>query len=660
MLMSLQRSTAAARIGSKLVQMTLLKKISLMVAIDIASLSVCFFLASLLVEGDLARARRYGLPPVALAVSMAVGTFCISGLYGAITRFIDQKILSAATIGLAVAAVSSLALVELLSYRALPRSALMLYWLIALGYMLASRLAARALIRHLSPYCRREQGCRVAIYGAGEAGAKLGAAMRMSLQYRAVCFFDDDDSLARRTVGGLKIYHSRDIAAVCAERGVNMIVIAVPSATPEQRREMMYRARISGVSVKTMYGLMELGDESITTRSIREIKIEDLLGRESIQPDFELFSKCVRAQNVLVTGGGGSIGSELCRQIMTLNPKALHVLDHAEHALYNIEQELRSRFPDIDFHAHLGTVCDEDFVSRVVGTNGIDTIYHAAAYKHVPLVESNMAQGVRNNILGAQNVANVAARFCVKTCVLVSTDKAVRPTSMMGASKRVAELIFQAAAAQEKSGTKFCIVRFGNVLGSSGSVVPLFRKQIEEGGPITITHPEVVRYFMSISEAAQLVMQAGAMARGGDVFVMDMGKPVKIVDLARTMIAMCGYTEKSARNPDGDIEIAYVGLRPAEKLYEEMFAGNDAIPSRHPRIMTTTEYMIEPGLLAQQLAYLMVACATNDCGMIQHMVQKIVKEYVPYRPPEAVPQAERVFPLHAGALAQRPVASTSG
>lgn len=640
--------------------MNLSKKVSLMVAIDFIALSVCFLIACVLAEGDLSRARRYGVLPVIFSTSITVGTFFMTGLYGAITRFIDQRILSVATIGLALAAPTSLLIADLFNYRGLPRNVLMLYWLAALGYMLLSRLAARALIRHISPYCRRTQSCRVAIYGAGEAGAKLGAAMRMSLQYRAVCFFDDNESLARRTVGDIKIYHSRDIADVCAERGVNLIVIAVPSATPEQRREMMYRARISGVPVKTLFGLMELGDEKITARSIREIKIDDLLGRDPISPDHELFSKCVRAKNVLVTGAGGSIGGELCRQIMTLKPKSLHLLDHAEHALYNIEQELRSRFPGIAFHAHLGTVCDEEFVNRVIGGNAIDTVYHAAAYKHVPLVESNMGQGLRNNILGAQTVANVAGRFRVRTCVLVSTDKAVRPTSMMGASKRIAELIFQAAATEEKNATRFCIVRFGNVLGSSGSVVPLFRTQIEQGGPITITHPEVVRYFMSIPEAAQLVMQAGAMAKGGDVFVMDMGKPVRIVDLARTMIAMYGYREKSNKNPDGEIEISYVGLRPAEKLYEEMFAGNDAIPSRHPRIMTTTEYMVESALLAQQLAYLMVACATNDCAMIQHMVQKIVKEYVPYRPPESISQEEHVFPFKVGAVAQRTVASTNG
>jgi FlaA1/EpsC-like NDP-sugar epimerase len=386
---------------------------------------------------------------------------------------------------------------------------------------------------------------------------------------------------------------------------------------------------------------MELADEEISSQSIREIKIDDLLGREPIRPVPELFSKCVEGQNILVTGAGGSIGSELCRQIMTLRPRRLHLFDHSEHALYNIEQELRRHFPGLSVQSHLGSVCDARLIDRVMAEGTIDTVYHAAAYKHVPLVEHNMAEGIRNNVLGTEMVASSAAKFHVKTCVLVSTDKAVRPTSIMGASKRIAELVFQAAAIksqQAANDTIFCMVRFGNVLGSSGSVVPLFKTQIERGGPITITHRDVVRYFMSISEAAQLVMQAGAMATGGDVFVMDMGEQVKIVDLARTMIAMSGLTEKSKSNPDGDIEIKFIGLRPGEKLYEELFAGDNAIPSKHPRIMTTTEYVIDPDVLAQQIAYLMVACTTNDKAMLRFMVQKLVKGYAPNMADDTMPE----------------------
>jgi FlaA1/EpsC-like NDP-sugar epimerase len=331
----------------------------------------------------------------------------------------------------------------------------------------------------------------------------------------------------------------------------------------------------------------------------------------------------------LVTGAGGSIGSELCRQISALAPSQLHLLDHSEYALYTILQELSSRFPALSIHAHLGSVCDQQLVERIMDTGSIDTVYHAAAYKHVPLVEANMAEGIRNNVVGAQIVVAAAEKFRVQTCVLVSTDKAVRPTNIMGASKRIAELIFQGAAAKADSATTFCMVRFGNVLGSSGSVVPLFKKQIEKGGPITITHPDVVRYFMLIPEAAQLVIQAGAMAKGGEVFLLDMGEPIKIVDLARTMIDMAGLQERNDRNPDGDIEIQFVGLRPGEKLYEELLIGDHAAPCEHPRIMRTTEYSITPEILNRLIENLMLACASNDGASIKTVMQKIVKEYAP-------------------------------
>jgi FlaA1/EpsC-like NDP-sugar epimerase len=627
-----------ARLGTALVSMNRFTKVALMLAADLISLPLCFMIAMLLRIGDIGLAMRYGLAPYILIAFITIPVFAMTGLYGAIIRFIDHRLLTATGIGLALVVTSTYLLSSFFDYKGLPHTALMIYWFIAFSYVVTSRLMARALVRNGNATKQREAECPVAIYGAGEAGAKLALAMRLSNNYRAVCFFDDKNTLDNRNVAGLKVCHSDRLVATVNQRSIGLIVIAIPSATPQQRREIMYRAHKAGVPVKTLCSLVELADERISAQSIREIKIDDLLGREPIRPQLDLFAKCVRDQNTLVTGAGGSIGSELCRQIMTLAPRELHLLDHSEYALYNTEQELIARFPGLSIQAHLGSACDARLVERIMGESRIDTVYHAAAYKHVPLVEDNMAEGIRNNILGAEVVAGAAEKFAVKTCVLVSTDKAVRPTSIMGASKRIAELIFQAAAIRSASATKFCMVRFGNVLGSSGSVVPLFKSQIERGGPITITHPEVVRYFMSISEAAQLVMQAGAMATGGDVFVMDMGEPVKIVDLARTMLAMCGLKEKSAKNADGDIGIEFIGLRPGEKLYEEMFAGDDAIPSRHPRIMTTTEYVIDPDVLAQQVAYLTVACATNDKAMIKFLVQKLVRGYAPQTPEEATPQ----------------------
>ena len=605
-------------------------KIAVMLVSDFLSLPFCSVIALLLRVGDIDSVAGYGVMPHILIALLTVPVFAVAGLYGAVIRFIDHKLLTATGIGLAIAVASGFLLSALFDYRGLPQSVLTIYWFIGFSYVVTSRLLARALLRIRAASVRPAEPV-AAIFGAGEAGVKLARAMRVSGKYRAACFFDDKRALANRTAAGLKIIHSDHLVQAVAERHIELIVIAIPSATPEQRREILYKARKTAANVKILYNLMELADEEITAHSIREIKIDDLLGREPIRPDPDLFAQCVQKQSVLVTGAGGSIGSELCRQIMTLAPRELHLIDHAEHALYCIEQELRARFPGSSIRTHLGSVCDAGLVERVIGEARIDTVYHAAAYKHVPLVEDNIAEGVRNNVVGAEVVSAAAAMFGVKTCVLVSTDKAVRPTSIMGASKRIAELVFQAASMRQASRpvTRFCMVRFGNVLGSSGSVVPLFRKQIEQGGPVTVTHPDVIRYFMSIPEAVQLVMQAGSMATGGDVFVMDMGEPVKIVDLARTMIAMSGLTERTQENSHGDIEIRYVGLRPGEKLYEELFAGDSAVPSKHPRIMTTTEYVVEPDALARELAYLKVACATNDIAMIKFVVQKLVRGYKP-------------------------------
>ncbi len=640
--------TLAYRFGLALVSMSRRSKVALMIAADLVSLPLCFLVAMLLRIGYAGAIADYGIAPYILIPLITISVFAMTGLYGAVVRFIDQRLLTATGFGLALAILFTYMLLRLLDYRGLPHNALMIYWFTAFSYVVTSRLVARAFLRNSNPAARMKPECLVGIYGAGEAGSKLARAMRVNGRYLPVCFFDDKHSLDQRNVAGLKVFHSERLVEIANQRRIGLIVIAIPSATAEQRREIMYRANRSNARVKILCSLMELADNAISTRSIRDLKVDDLLGREPIRPDPDLFARCVRGKNVLVTGGGGSIGSELCRQIITLAPRALHVLDHSEYALYSIESELQARFPDGCIVSHLGSACDAGLVERIIDEHEINTIYHAAAYKHVPLVESNMAEGVRNNVMSAQVVANAAHKLHVQTCVLISSDKAVRPTSVMGASKRVAELIFQAAALKAATGTKFCMVRFGNVLGSSGSVVPLFRKQIECGGPITITHPDIVRYFMSIPEAAQLVMQAGAMATGGDVFAMDMGEPVRIVDLARTMIAMSGLSERNEKNSRGDIEIRFVGLRPGEKLYEELFTASDAVRSKHPRIMTTTEYVIDPDELNQQLIYLMVACTTNDRNMIRFLLQKLVREYTPRANDDDMPEDIRAL---TGALA---------
>jgi FlaA1/EpsC-like NDP-sugar epimerase len=408
---------------------------------------------------------------------------------------------------------------------------------------------------------------------------------------------------------------------------IEQIVVAIPSASSTQKRRLIQRVEGAGLPVKILPGLFELVDGKASVGDIREVDVADLLGRDPVPPDAALFARNIAGKIVLVTGAGGSIGAELCRQIITQQPSRLVLLDHSEFALYSIDHELRQMAHDSEIIASLGSVLDEGLIRSLLRRHRVQTIYHAAAYKHVPLVEANMQQGLRNNVFGTLTVARAALDAGAETCILISTDKAVRPTNVMGASKRAAELIFQAAALRSGTRTVFAMVRFGNVLGSSGSVVPLFKRQIAQGGPVTITHPDIIRYFMLIPEAAQLVVQAGAMARGGDLFVLDMGEPVRIADLARTMLHLSGRTERTSADPDGDIDIEYVGLRPGEKLYEELLIGESVVPSGHPRIMCARERHIEPALLDKMIESLRFACDANDVAAMLRQLRNLVPEY---------------------------------
>ncbi|QOK99693.1 polysaccharide biosynthesis protein (plasmid) [Ralstonia pseudosolanacearum] len=625
-------------------------KVLLMVAIDVIVLPLCFSLALLLRRGDAELLIQYGvLPPLTIA-ALTIPVLHLSGLYRTVLRYIDIKVLWLSGISLATLIALTYFVSLSIQQEYLPRTGLLIYWFIAFSYVVISRFLARTLLRTSLYHKNRGNLTRLAILGAGEAGAQLAQAMQASAGHKVLCFFDHDGTLNNTTVGGLPVYGVDRITEQIGRLCLDEIVLAIPSASPESRRKVLESLRRFPVKVRTLPTLLELVDGRITAQSIREIRIEDLLGRDPVPPNKALFSKCIYRRVVLVTGAGGSIGSEICRQIATQRPRKLVMLDHSEFALYTIEQELRQSFPDLQLAAHIGSVCDVKTVTAAVSDHGVDTVYHAAAYKHVPLVESNMAEGIRNNVLGALTVAEVSSTYGVQTCVLVSTDKAVRPTNIMGASKRMSELVFQAAAARANTRTTFAMVRFGNVLGSSGSVVPLFRRQIEHGGPITVTHAEAVRYFMLIPEAAQLVIQAGAMAEGGEVFVLDMGKPVRIADLARAMVEMSGLQEKTANNPGGDIEIKVVGLRPGEKLYEELLIGTDVTPSTHPRIMCSHEHFVLEPELKRLLTGLFAACESGDALRIREQVQAIVPEYAPYssldgRKPVAVPAERPLLPL---------------
>jgi len=616
---------------SRLINLPRRQKLALMVAADMLALPLCFVLALVLRKGNFDLVQQYGALPPLLTAALTLPVFYLSGLYRSVVRYMDLKVLWVTGVSLAALLLSTYCLSFLIRNEALPRTGLSIYWFIAFAYVVASRLLARSTLRLRPPGSDTDSPTkRIAIFGAGEAGFQLAIAMRASSDFTPVCFFDHDASLNNKIVAGLKVHFADTLAEQIERRCVDEVVLALPSASPGRRRQIVDSLRALQIKVRTLPTLLDLVDGRITTQSIRDIKVEDLLGREPVPPEHHLFAKCTHGKTVMVTGAGGSIGSELCRQIATQEPRKLVLFDHSEYALYSIEQELRQSLPHLRLVAKIGSVCDAEAVESTVQVNGVDTIYHAAAYKHVPLVESNMAEGIRNNVLGTAIVAEFADRYSVETCVLVSTDKAVRPPNVMGASKRIAELVFQAAAARKNTRTVFSMVRFGNVLGSSGSVVPLFRKQIQSGGPLTITHPDVIRYFMLIPEAAQLVIQAGAMARGGEVFVLDMGEPVRIVDLARTMIEMSGLREKTANNPHGDIEIKVVGLRPGEKLYEELLIGGEVTPSAHERIMCSREHRLAEDELHDKLANLFAACDSRDPLKIQTMVQAIVPEYAPY------------------------------
>jgi FlaA1/EpsC-like NDP-sugar epimerase len=622
-------------------------KIAMMVSADLIALPFCFLVAMLLRGGDLRLASHFGPASYVLVAVVTIAAFSVSDLYRAVIRFIDQRLLSVTGFALAVAILCAYIVMFAINEERFPRSALAIYWFIVFSYVVASRVGMRNFLRKQNAM-QRSAAEVVAIYGASEAGARLAQAMRNSEEYRPVCFFDEKHVLTERNVAGLRVFHTDRLAEIVGTMSIRSIVLALPSVSPERLRDIMQRLAQAGVSTKILSRLVDLADDKVTPReTIRELKFEDLLGRPPVPPRIDLFARCVRGKTVLVTGAGGSIGSELCRQIVTVSPSRLHLLDHSEFALYTIRQELSTRFPGIPIEAHLGSVCNADLVERLLRDGKVDTIYHAAAYKHVPLVETNIVEGLRNNVVGAQVVASLAAKHRVETCVLISSDKAVRPTNIMGASKRIAELIFQAAAVRHGAHTTFCMVRFGNVLGSSGSVIPLFQRQIARGGPLTITHPEVSRYFMLIPEAAQLVIQAGAMAKGGDVFVLDMGEPVRIVDLARTMIALHGLTEKTTQNPGGDIEVRYVGLFPGEKLHEELLTDGQVFPSDHPRIMRMKENALHPSVLETFITCLMMACETHERAMIESMVKAIVNEYSPQLAPTApapvpVPEAPRL------------------
>jgi FlaA1/EpsC-like NDP-sugar epimerase len=580
-----------------------------------------------------------------------------SGLYREVLRYMGfhaaVAILKGVTISAVILAVAAL----LGEARGLPRSVLILYWMTALLYVGGSRILLRALLQTLISRPRGREP--VIIYGAGAAGAQLANALDLGEGYLPVAFVDDDKSLRDSIVRGLKVYPPSALEALIERLGARYVLLALPAASRERRRAIVRWLEPFAVHVKTVPNLNDIVSGRARLDEIRDLDIEDLLGRDPVAPDQSLLDACIRGKSVLVTGAGGSIGGELCRQIVRLAPQRLVLYELSEFALYQIERELRlvleQKALEVELVPILGSVQDRNRLKALMKAFSIATVYHAAAYKHVPLVEYNMLEGVRNNTLGTWHTAMAARAAGVDTFVLISTDKAVRPTNVMGASKRLAELVLQGLA-QESGETLFCMVRFGNVLGSSGSVVPLFREQIRLGGPVTVTHPEITRYFMTIPEAASLVLQAGAMAEGGDVFVLNMGEPVKIVDLGRQMIRLMGYEPRDASSPNGEIELRFTGLRPGEKLYEELLIGDNASGTRHPMIMRATESCLPWAEVEALMARLDDAYERFDCSEMHAVLVESVTGFNSEGPsrdlfwqvvqPELLRQEDKVAYLH--------------
>jgi FlaA1/EpsC-like NDP-sugar epimerase len=526
-----------------------------------------------------------------------------------------------------------IALLVVNEYRLIPWSVLGIFWALSLLYIGGSRLLAREYFQKRQKAADDRE--RVAIYGAGSAGIELAIGLKSGRDYKPVAFIDEKNELAGTTINNIQVYAPDHLPRLIEAQGINQVLLAIPEASRARRREIINRLEHLPVHVRTIPALGDLVSGVARVDEIQEVDIADLLGRDPVPPNEALFGRCVRGKSVMVTGAGGSIGSELCRQILRLHPSRLVLFEQSEYALYQIEKELRQvqqhgRDIDgsLDIIPVLGTVTQCRRVEAVLRSFGVQTIYHAAAYKHVPLVEMNPIEGVRNNVFGTWRAAEAALAAGVETFVLVSTDKAVRPTNIMGASKRLAELILQALA-KNRGGTRFCMVRFGNVLGSSGSVVPLFREQIRQGGPVTVTHPEITRYFMTISEAVQLVIQAGSMGEGGDVFVLDMGEPVRIADLARRMIHLSGLSIHDEEHPDGEIAIVYTGLRPGEKLYEELLIGADVTGTDHPRILRAKEAELPWTELSRVLRELETAAQEFDSDRVRALLERTVSGYRP-------------------------------
>ncbi len=642
-------------IKTKLLGLGRSKKRALQVCSDIILIWTSLLLG-LWVQGGEASSWREDAWLFYAAPIVAIPVFIRSGMYRAVMRYFGNDALIAIVKALTVVAVMLWLVGSLMTAFSPPVSLplILVIWTFSILFVGGLRL----LMRHYfmgdwyfggerSALTIQPSGSRkpVAIYGAGSAGNQLLTALRMGRDMRPVAFIDDDKGIIDRVIAGLRVYSPEQIDRMIRDTGASEILLAVPSASRSRKREILDYLQTFSLHVRSVPGFMDLATGKVEVSDIQEVDVADLLGRDSVPADVALLHRCVSGQSVMVTGAGGSIGGELCRQILALGPKTLVLYEHSEFNLYTMHAELGAladkKSLSVNIVPVLGSIRWYSRLSNVLDNWDVNTVYHAAAYKHVPIVEQNISEGILNNVVGTLNLARASIENGVANFVLISTDKAVRPTNVMGATKRLAEMILQALSressvdsllkhgAAQINRTRFTMVRFGNVLGSSGSVIPRFREQIIHGGPVTVTHPNITRYFMTIPEAAQLVIQAGSMGQGGDVFVLDMGEPVRILDLAKKMIHLSGLSIKDQETPHGDIAIEFAGLRPGEKLYEELLIGADAEATEHPMIMRANEEFLEWEELERVIDEILASVENYDYSAVRKLLRDTVQGYVP-------------------------------
>lgn len=607
----------------KLFQLPRGPKRAIQVAFDVGAMALCFWLSMILrLDGIATTLQPQSWAVLLIVVPVTVAAFVALGLYRAVIRFMADRALRSVTIGVAISAATMFAASQYFDLF-VPRSVPGIYFALLLIITGGTRLIMRTIY-----LTSKDQGREpILIYGAGDAGHQLLQALDQSRNYRPAIFVDDNKKLHGADIGGVRVIRPALAERSVASLGIKTALLAISDANSEGRRRAARMLSDLGLEVRIIPDVSDLVSGRVRVSELRRVTVEELLGRDPVPPIPELMSKTIAGKSVLVTGAGGSIGSELCRQILDQGPARLVLFDVSEYALYRIHEELAERLSSRSDRCILvpvlGSVVQKDLIARTIKDHAIETLFHAAAYKHVPLVEANVTEGVRNNVFGTAAVAEAAGEFGVKTVTLISTDKAVRPTNVMGATKRLAELVIQTKA-KEFPGTTYCAVRFGNVLGSSGSVIPKFETQIAAGGPITLTHPDVTRYFMTIPEAAQLVVQASAMAKQGEIYLLDMGEPIKILDLAKTMAQLHGrdaFWEGEGTAAANAIAIKVTGLRPGEKLYEELLVSGSEIPTEHPRVKCERAELSAENSINDWLNIMGALIAQSDAVALTQMLE---------------------------------------